>query len=98
MGKTAKAFGMCRSSANLEHLSDFVARLIDGWSITRADIIDVHTMSSLSVTFATALGPHANGYTLQDIMAAFIQGVNDGLRCSAYWSRSSTRRQRFRET
>ena len=98
MGKIAKAFGLCRSSAKLEHLSDFVARLIDGWSITRANIIDVHTMSSLSVTFATALGPHANGHTLQEIMAAFIQGVDDGLRCSTYWSqrRSSTRRQRFR--
>lgn len=98
LGKIAKAIGMGRSGVKAEHLSDLVARLIDGWSITKADFLDRHTMSSLSATFATALGPHAGGYTLQEVMAAFLQGVDDGTRCMTHWSRSGsgTRRQRFR--
>ncbi|KAF3004210.1 hypothetical protein E8E13_006886 [Curvularia kusanoi] len=98
LGKIAKAFGMGQSGVKAEHLSDLVARLIDGWSITKADFLDRHTMSSLSATFATALGPHADGYTLQEVMASFMQGVDDGTRCMTHWSRSrsGTRRQRFR--
>ncbi|UPX13729.1 uncharacterized protein EKO05_0004228 [Ascochyta rabiei] len=98
LGKIARAFGMGQSNMTLRHLQDFVARILDGWTILRPDVIDMHTMSSLSATFATTLGSHDAGHTLQDVMGAFIRGVDDGVRCIAHWSRSrsGSRRQRFR--
>lgn len=98
MGKIAKAFGMAQSNVSLQHLREFVARVMDGWTILKADSIDVHTLSSLASTFATVLGSHHAGYTVQDVMGAFIDGVDDGTRCIEYWSksRSGSRRQRFR--
>lgn len=99
LGKAAKAFGLARSTITLDHLQDFIARLIDGWTIIKPDTMDIHTMSSLAATFATALGSHNAGYTLQDIMGAFVRGVEDGERCIAHWSksRSGSRRRRFRD-
>jgi hypothetical protein len=99
-GKIARTFGMAQSNMSLGHLQDFIARLMDGWTIVKADTIDTHTISSLAVTFATAMGPHAAGYSLQDVMGAFIEGVESGTCCIAHWSRSrsGSRRQRFRTT
>ncbi|KAF3046256.1 hypothetical protein E8E11_008418 [Didymella keratinophila] len=99
LGKTAKMFGMDQHNVTLDHLQDFVARLVDGWTITKPEMIDVHTMSSLASTFATALSPHSGGYGLQQVMGAFIEGVDQGTRCIAHWSRSrsGSRRQRFRD-
>lgn len=98
LGTTAKAFGLAAYNVTLEHLHDFVARVVDGWTIEKADSMDTHTMSSLAAAFATALGPHTAGFTLQDVMGAFIGGIDDGTRCIAHWSRSrsGSRRQRFR--
>ncbi|KAF1933924.1 uncharacterized protein M421DRAFT_105 [Didymella exigua CBS 183.55] len=98
LGKTAKAFGLNLGNFTLEHLQDFVARILDGWTISKPDNMDIHTMSSLAATFATALGPHAGGFNLQAVMAAFQEGVDQGTRCIAHWSRSRTgsRRKRFR--
>ena len=98
LGKIAEMFGMARSNITLDHLQDFVARVMDGWTITKADNLDMHTISTLATTFATTLGTHAAGYTIQDVMGAFIGGVEDGTRCIAHWSRSrsGSRRQRFR--
>ncbi|KAF1366092.1 hypothetical protein EJ07DRAFT_82101, partial [Lizonia empirigonia] len=98
LGKIAKAFGMAQSNVSLQHLQDFVARVMDGWTILKADTIDLHTLSSLACTFATALGSHHAGYTVQGVMGAFIDGVDDGTRRIAHWSksRSGSRRQRFR--
>ena len=100
LGKIARTFGMAQSNIGLGHLQNFIARLTDGWTIIKADAIDVHTMSSFAVAFATAMGPHATGYNLQDVMGAFIEGVENGTCCIAHWSRSrsSSRHQRFRTT
>ncbi|KAJ4989817.1 hypothetical protein SVAN01_04654 [Stagonosporopsis vannaccii] len=99
MGKAAKMFGMNKINVTLLHIQDFVARLLDGWTIERPVSIDMQTMSTLAATFATFLGAHAGGYILQDIMGAFINGVEQGTRCIAHWSRSrsGSRRQRFRQ-
>ena len=99
LGKTAKMFGVNQSSVTLVHMQDFVARIMDGWSITKGQYVDMHTMSSLAAVFAIALGPHEGRYSRQEIMAAFIEGVENGTRCIAHWSRSHSggRRQRFRE-
>jgi hypothetical protein len=99
LGKTAKLFGMGKSNVTLDHITDFTARLIDGWSITKPDIINIQTLSSLAATFATTLGSHAGGHTIQDVMSAFMAGVDHGTLCMNYWSqsRSGSRRQRFRE-
>jgi hypothetical protein len=98
LGKIAKMFGLNQENVTLEHLQDFVARLMNGWTITKPEMIDMHTMSSLATTFATSLGPHTRGYTLQQVMGAFIEGVDQGTRCIAHWSRSrsGSRRSRFR--
>lgn len=99
LGKIAKLFGMGKSNVTLDHIADLVSRLIDGWSITKSDFIDIQTMSTLAATFATTLGSHASGYTLQDVMGAFMEGVDHGTVCMDYWSksRSGSSRQRFRE-
>lgn len=99
LGKIARIFGLNGSSITLEHLQDFVARLMDGWTITKPEAIDMHTMSSFAATFATAMGSHAGGYTLQQVMGAFIEGVDHGTHCIAHWSKSGSgsRRQRFRD-
>lgn len=98
LGKTAKAFGMTQVNVTLDHLRDFVARMMDGWTIVKGDRLDMHTFSSIAFTFATSLGAHAAGYNVQDIMGAFLDGVDEGTRCIARWSRSGSgsRRQRFR--
>ncbi|XPS94304.1 hypothetical protein M3J09_003625 [Ascochyta lentis] len=98
LGKIAKAFGMAQSNMTLQHLQDLVARLLDGWTILKPEMMDMHTTSSLAATFATALGRHHANHTLQDIMGAFMDGVDDGTRCIEHWSRSrsGSRRQRFR--
>lgn len=98
LGKIAKAFGLNQDNVALGHIQDFVARTLDGWTVTKPDV-DVHTMSTLAATFATALGPHAGGFNLQDVMATFLEGIDQGTRCIAYWSRSrsGSRRQRFRD-
>lgn len=99
MGKAAKVFGICQVNATLEHMTDFVARIIDGWSVQEIDHVGMHTMDFLAATFATSLGKHAGGHTIHDMKTAFIKGVNHGSFCIAHWSRSrsGTRRQRFRE-
>ena len=99
LGKLAKMFGMDQDNVTLEHLQDFVARIMDGWMITKPEMMDMHTMSSLATTFATSLVPHAGDYTLQQVMGAFIEGVDHGTRCIAHWSRSrsGSRCQRFRD-
>lgn len=98
LGKTAKAFGLAQKDATLGHLHDFVARLCDGWTIEKPERLDVHTLSSLAATFGTAMGSHAAGHTIQDVMGAFLNGVDHGSTCLAHWSqsRSGSRRQRFR--
>jgi hypothetical protein len=98
LGKIAKAFRMAEINVTLNHLQNFVSRIIDGWSIEKSEAIDMHTMSSLAATFAMSMGSHTAGYNIQDIMRAFISGVNEGTRCMAHWSksRSGSRRQRFR--
>lgn len=99
LGKAARMFGMGQDNMTLEHLQDFVARLMDGWTITEPEKIDLHAMGSLATAFATAMGPHSSGYTLQQVMGTFIEGVEQGSRCIAHWSRSRSggRRQRFRD-
>lgn len=90
---------MNQGKVTLGHISDLVSRLVDGWSIMNHATTDIHTMSSLAAIFATSLGPHAAGYTLQEVMAAFMEGVEHGTHCLAHWSssRSGTRRSRFRK-
>lgn len=99
LGVVAKTFGLARQSAKLDHLADFIARLVDGWGITEPQAINIHVRSSLAATFATAFGPHARGSNLQEVMVAFLEGVDQGTRCIADWSRSDSgsRRQRFRD-
>ncbi|KAJ4326366.1 hypothetical protein N0V94_000041 [Neodidymelliopsis sp. IMI 364377] len=98
LGKIAKAFGMTKPTITLPHVQDFIARLIDGWTIRKSPNTDIHTMSSIAATFSIAMGTHQAGYTVQDVMGAFVNGVDDGTRCIAHWSRSGSgsRRKRFR--
>ncbi|KAJ8107418.1 hypothetical protein OPT61_g8885 [Boeremia exigua] len=99
LGKIARTFGLSKSDVTLPHLEDFIARMMDGWSIEKAEM-DRHNLSSLAATFAVSLGSHAGGYHLQEVMGAFVNGVDHGTECAAHWSRSRTgsRRQRFRHT
>lgn len=98
LGKIAKAFGMTKPTITLPHVQDFIARLTDGWTIQKSPNTDINTMSSIAAAFAIAMGSHAAGCTFQDVMGAFVNGVDDGGKCIAHWSRSGSgsRRKRFR--
>ena len=98
IGKAAKMLGLASARVSLDHIQDFIARVVDGWSITRSEATDIHTMSTFAATFAQVLGTHDAGHTLQDVMGAFTRGVDSGTYSIAHWSRSRSggRRQRFR--
>jgi hypothetical protein len=91
MGRVAKVFGMNKLSR--PHVVEFVARMVDGFSVQQTPAADMQTMSTLASGFALGMGSH-HTYTHQEIMGAFLEGVDEGTKCAARWSRSSSGRKR----
>ena len=91
MGRVAQVFGMTKLSK--PHVIEFVARIVDGFSVQRMLAADIQTMSALASCFALGLGSHRT-YTHQEIMGAFLEGIDEGTKCAAHWSRSSSGRKR----
>jgi hypothetical protein len=82
MAGTAKVFGLDSAKANLHHIEDFVARLVDGWSIASNATLEMHTHA---VAFASALG--SNIHHQRDVARAFVAGMQRGSDALAYFSR-----------
>ena len=85
MGRIAKLFGLDGNAANLHHIQDLGARIIDGWSVDTSTMSDVRTSGRLAAAFAKTLGSHA--HQPQDVMNAFITSTRQGAETMAYYSR-----------
>ena len=91
IGRLAKLF-LGQAKITAMHITEFVARVVDGFSIHKHSATDIHSMSSIAQAFATAFGPHPL-HSHQEIMAAFLDGVEDGRVSSARWSKSRSGRK-----
>jgi hypothetical protein len=85
IGAISRIFSMHRNNANLEHIQDFVSRLVDGWQINGHPASDIHTISSVATSFAMSLRSRA--HRVQDVMLAFQKGVQQGNDTIAYYAR-----------
>lgn len=93
---TAAAFGRIAalmfgpSMYNLQHVTDLIARLVDGWSIT---VISPQETDTAAREFAA----HFNTYVhpREDLARAFLQGVENGTKTiKDFENRHSTTRRR----
>jgi hypothetical protein len=89
MGQITKTLGLGGKHVKLGHIKDCCARLIDGWGIQCTQISDSHTMSTVAMTFAMTLSSESEEYNLQKISRAFIDGIEQGLACIAFYTRRS---------
>ncbi|KAH9868581.1 hypothetical protein J1614_007653, partial [Plenodomus biglobosus] len=96
IGRLANLF-LGNTRASTQHISAFVARMVDGCYIEKNEATDMHSMSSMAGAFATNFGLH-KGCSHQQIMAAFLDGVECGIERAAYWSRSGSGSRRKKTT
>jgi hypothetical protein len=92
MGSISRVFGMHCNNVTLEHIQTFISRLVDGWQIQENDVNDIHT-SSVTTTFAMSLSSQI--HRIQDVMTAFMNGMQQGTDIIAYYAR---RRPNFQRT
>ena len=92
IGKVARLFGLGGSAVTNLHISDFVTCLTDGWTI-QADPQqhDMYAMTDLANRFALALGPCDSSLHFQDVVSAFMDGFERGIRNLAHFSRCRRR-------
>ncbi|KAH7127027.1 hypothetical protein B0J11DRAFT_579445 [Dendryphion nanum] len=95
MGKLAGKFGL--GDSTLSHIKEFVKVIIDGWSIS-AQAINYNMMNVLAMKFTIAMGPRKSTYDIQEIMKAFIEGIEIGTRNIEIFSGSGHRRYKHRST
>jgi hypothetical protein len=98
MGAISRVFGMHGDNVTLEHIQIFISRLVDGWQIQEKEVNDIHTRSSIAMTFAMSLS--SQEHRIQDVMTAFMNGMQQGTDVMAYYARrrSNSRRTRPNET
>lgn len=70
-------------SASLVQIQAFVTAMVDGWYIS-APVDDEEEMRVLALVFATAVDPR-EGYTVLEVMEAFVRGVMVGRENVAVW-------------
>jgi hypothetical protein len=82
IGHVAKLFGLDSPGVSLHHISAFVARIVDAWSITDNVSSDVN-----DVSFAFAEALQSRTYQRQDVMEAYLAGIKEGNETLAYFAR-----------
>ncbi|KAH7078851.1 hypothetical protein BKA63DRAFT_601110 [Paraphoma chrysanthemicola] len=85
LGKISKQFGLNDVHVELSHVRDFISCMVDSWYIGHDLGTDPRTKGALASAFATAL--HSRGHRNEDIMNAFIDGVEQGTRRIAFYAR-----------
>ena len=85
IGRIGNLFGLDGSAANLGHIEDVAARIVDRWSVEIAPMSDVHTNGRLAAAFAKTL--NSREHRRQDVMNTFIRGVQRGAETMAHYSR-----------
>ncbi|KAF2788135.1 hypothetical protein K505DRAFT_315451 [Melanomma pulvis-pyrius CBS 109.77] len=98
MGKIAKVFGLDGPDVTYLHIDEFVTSLIDGWTIQGCPVNDIHTASHLGMHFALAMECSRSPLNIQQIMGAFIDGIEHGARNINYFAARCPRFERRRTT
>jgi hypothetical protein len=80
MGKMAREFGLGSNRITAEHVEDFVASQMTGWSISGAPLADRSAMGNLGAAFALSLNQGSDGLSLPKMVVAFVNGVELGVR------------------
>jgi hypothetical protein len=86
MGQIAELFGLGSVNATPDHIKEFVANLVDGWSIKPTSVNDIRSLDFLALHFTTTLNPRGS-YRLHDVIEAFVQGVLKGSENLAHFGR-----------
>jgi hypothetical protein len=87
----AKGMSLHSPRAELDHISEMVQVMVDGWSMSGLPD-DIHARSSIAQAFALALA--SRHLLLQDCMQAFLTGYERGFHNLTYYQ--SRRRQSYR--
>jgi hypothetical protein len=90
MALVCKEFGLIR----LSHIQHFVARLVDGWTITDDTTADIE---HVGLTFAITLGSRT--YSPEEVVHVFVEGCRQGTQVLQHWDsrrRSGSYRTRTR--
>jgi hypothetical protein len=85
LGKISRTFGLNGGNVSVEHIQEFIARLVDGWQVSKHPLNNIHTNSSIATTFAISLNSQI--HRVQDVMVAFLNGIQQGTNTIAYYSR-----------
>ncbi|KAH8726813.1 hypothetical protein GQ44DRAFT_704849 [Phaeosphaeriaceae sp. PMI808] len=83
MGLVCKQFGLDNELVKYEHIQEAVARIVDGWKISyNASNTYIDPMA---MAFATSLNSriHRN----EDIIQAFVNGIQQGTKVIAFYAR-----------
>lgn len=86
IGRIARICGMHELGAT--HVTEFLARLVDGFYIQHSPTTNMDVTSAIASEFATHLC-HTH-IAHEDIVKVFLDGINEGTKCAAHWSRSSS--------
>ncbi|OAL56880.1 hypothetical protein IQ07DRAFT_21612 [Pyrenochaeta sp. DS3sAY3a] len=84
LGMIGRVFGLHEGQISLQHIACFVSKLIDGFYINSPSM-SLHERSNIASSFAIALNSHQ--HLIQAIMGAFLDGVEEGQKSIAYYSR-----------
>jgi hypothetical protein len=85
MALICRTFGMHSEGASLSHIQGLVASLVDSFQITAGPTNDFRTSSKIAKSFALSLKSQI--HFLQDVEAAFVEGIEQGLDTIAFFTR-----------
>ncbi|KAH7073382.1 hypothetical protein FB567DRAFT_633216 [Paraphoma chrysanthemicola] len=85
LGKISKQFGLDDVHVELSHVRDFLSCMVDSWYINYDLGTGTRPPATMASIFANALC--SRGHHKEDIMNAFIDGVEQGTRTIAFYAR-----------
>jgi hypothetical protein len=85
MGLVCRTFGMHRDCASLLHVQGLTASLVDSLHLTAGPLNDFRKSAKVAGSFALSL--RSRIHLIQDIEAAFVDGVEQGLATIAFYNR-----------
>jgi hypothetical protein len=91
MGRVASLFGFVSENASLDHIEEFVSRLVDGWGLVEDPLQSNHC------AFAFARALNTNIHEERAVAGAYITGIQKGIDAIEFYAKkrhTSTRRVR----
>lgn len=89
MGAIASLLGFDGPHVTLRHVTEFVARLVDGLYLRKPPAVDYNELRAYADYFALALG-HSR-LEFRRVSVAWMEGVEEGLRSAQRWERGRRR-------